>query len=82
MADVELYNTIIPLLVDEYNKVGFKTGMKLDDFLQLRFTELSANELRFPGAAEHYMKKIKMAQKISLISVLFGIGSVVLHLMR
>ena len=71
----ELYSIIKPLLIEEHEII--KSDMILDDFLKLRYTELIANELRFPGTAEFYLKKIKNIKKWSFIGKIIGIALII-----
>jgi hypothetical protein len=60
----ELYKYIEPVFISEYETTGKKSGMSLSDFLDLRRTEMKANELRFPGTCEFYVKKIKKIKRV------------------
>jgi hypothetical protein len=79
---MSLFEVLKPLLVEEYYSVGAVQGLTLDEYLSLRCYELSANEIRFPGFNKHYVKKIKHMRRISIAGIFFGVGSVLLHLLR
>jgi hypothetical protein len=75
----ELYSIIKPLLIEEHENI--KSDMILDDFLKLRYTELIANELRFPGTAEFYLKKMKKIKKWSFIGKIIGVALLIKRLL-
>jgi hypothetical protein len=77
MAEHELHSIIVPLLKEEYRDVSISTGMTLENFIQLRFTEIVANELRFPGSTEFYLKKIKRMKRFGLFGKIIGIALII-----
>jgi len=54
---------IEPFLVEDYKALGIGPEMSLEHYLKLRKHELAANELRFPGYSEFYLKKVKKAKR-------------------
>jgi hypothetical protein len=60
----ELYKYIEPVFIAEYEATGKNSGMNISNFLDLRRTEMKANELRFPGTCEFYVKKIKKVKRL------------------
>ena len=69
----ELMKIMKPHMIDDYNAVGAKTGISLEDYIAMRRYELSANEMKFPGFCKHYVKKIKKMQRLSFFGIIVGV---------
>jgi len=69
----DFFNLIEPMLRDDYDNVGYKSGMPIEDYRRLRHLEFAANELRFPGYMEHFTKKFKKAKRIGIFGIALGV---------
>ena len=54
---------IEPFFIEDFKALKIGPEMTLEHYLKLRKHELCANELRFPGYSEFYLKKVKKAKK-------------------
>lgn len=77
----ELFEIVKPVIRSDYYAVAVYTGITLEDYMKLRRYEFEANELRFPGYAEFYAKKIKRVKKWGWFSKVAIVALIVKNLL-
>jgi len=79
MTTNQLFEKIKPFLIDDYNSVAYKSGMILEDYLELRMHEIECMELRFPGMSDYYLRKMN---RFGIFTKVLGVSFIVLNLIK